>query len=76
MSDITWAKPGEPHKNDYTRGHYCHNCRYLSCIKQKYRTDPWHYFCETSHGHLGKDGMEAMTEEKCPIGDDGKKWLK
>ena len=74
MSDIVWAKRQEPHGTPYTGGYYCHGCKYLSCIPQRKMTEPWRYFCEASHTHLGLVGVMEMDAESCPHGDDDGKW--
>ena len=75
MSELRPAKRNEPHHTPYISGCYCDNCRYMSCIRQQYVTDPLHYFCETLHDHLGLEGVKAMDSESCPCGDEDGKWL-
>ena len=68
-----WARHKESHGTVETYGSYCHNCRFLSCIPQRKRTEPYRYFCEVSHKHLGIDGVKDMDEGSCPSPNDGRR---
>lgn len=46
------AKRSEPHGIPETFGTVCHNCRHLSCIATRKRTEPWRFFCENDHKRI------------------------
>ena len=53
-----FAKHHEPHGTAETIGTTCHDCRELSCISTRKRTEPWRYFCEYTHKQIEPDSVD------------------